>query len=150
MQPIRLVVANENCKPHVGSAEAAGMDLRMNVKTATGFTPFLPNQVLKFGTGVKIEIPKGWVGLVMPRSGLGTKYEVTLLNTVGVIDSDYRGEIQVAIRNRGDKEVMLEDYERVCQMVLVPHYLVFNNLEYVDSLSETERGENGHGSSGKL
>lgn len=151
MQPIDIVLLNENCMPHVGSDEAAGMDLRMNVRTAAGYTMLEPNQVWEFGTGVKVKIPTGWVGLIMPRSGLGFKYEVKLANTVGVIDSDYLGEIKVKVRNCGDKVMDIADFERICQMVIVPHYKVKNNLNVVDSLEHynTERGEGGFGHSGR-
>lgn len=149
MLPIRIKVNNELCKPHIGSEGAAGMDLRFAVKTGEGYTPFMPGQSIMFSTGVSIEIPEGWVGLLLPRSGFGTKYEVRLKNTVGVIDSDYRGEIKVAIRNCGDKEVMIEDFERVCQLLIVPHYKIYENLVYVSELSDTARGDTGFGSSGK-
>lgn len=149
MEKIRLVVTNKDCTPVVGSEQAAGIDLRMNVRTAAGFTPFMPGDTLHFGTGVKMAIPEGWVGLVMPRSGLGFKYRVRLDNTVGVIDSDYRGEIMVKITNCGKTEYMLEDFERVCQMVIVPHYKVYDNLEFVDDLADTERGSSGFGHSGR-
>lgn len=150
MEKINIVLLNENAKPHVGSEHAAGMDLRMNIQTAQGYTPLLRGESIEFGTGVKVQIPRGWVGLIAPRSGLGFKYEIRLANTVGVIDSDYTGEIKVKMRNTGEHDVMLEDFERVCQMVIVPHYKVWENFNYVDSLEPTERGENGFGSSGKL
>lgn len=151
MKKLDIVLLNENAMPHVGSEEAAGMDLRMCIKTAAGYTMLAPNQVLEFGTGIKIKIPVGWCGLVLPRSGLGFKYEVRLANTVGCIDSDYLGEIRVKIRNCGDIAMDIEDFERICQMVIVPHYKVKNNFNIVDSLEyyETERGEDGFGHSGK-
>lgn len=149
MEPIDIVLLTPEAKPHVGSKDAAGMDLRMNMRTAQGYTPLLKGESITFGTGVKVKIPKGWVGLIAPRSGLGFKYEIRLANTVGVIDSDYTGEIKVKMRNCGDVDAFLEDFERVCQMVIVPHYKVFENMRFVDSIEATERGENGFGSSGK-
>jgi len=149
MEKINIVLLNKQAKPKIGSKEAAGMDLRMNIQTAQGYTPLLVGESIQFGTGVKVQIPRGWVGLILPRSGLGFKYEIRLANTTGVIDSDYRGEIQVKMRNCGEHEVMLEDFERVCQMVIVPHYKVHDNLNFVDSLEDSERGESGFGKSGK-
>lgn len=149
MEKIQIVLLNKEAKPHVGSAEAAGMDLRMNIGTAQGFTPLLRGESIEFGTGVKVRIPRGWVGLIAPRSGLGFKYEIRLANTLGVIDSDYRGEIKVKMRNCGEEDAFLEDFERVCQLVIVPHYMVYDNLDFVDSLDSTERGEAGFGSSGQ-
>lgn len=150
MEKINIVLLNENAKPYVGSEHAAGMDLRMNIQTAQGYTPLMRGESLAFGTGVKVQIPRGWVGLITPRSGLGFKYEIRLANTLGVIDSDYTGEIMVKMRNCGEEDVMLEDFERVCQMVLVPHYRVYDNFNYVDELTETARGGKGFGSSGKV
>lgn len=149
MEKVRVVLLNENAAPKVGSKKAAGMDLRMNIQTAQGYTPLLVGESIEFGTGVKVSIPDGWVGLIAPRSGLGFKYEIRLANTLGVIDSDYTGEIKVKMRNCGEEDAFLEDFERVCQMVIVPHYKVYDNIEYVDSLEDTERGETGFGKSGK-
>lgn len=151
MEKLDIVLANPNCMPHVGSEYAAGMDLRMNIKTAAGYTMLEPNGVLTFSTGVKIKIPTGWVGLIAPRSGLGFKYEVRLANTLGVIDSDYLGEIKVKIRNCGDLPMDIEDFERICQMVIVPHYKVKGSFNVVASLEHynTERGEEGFGHSGR-
>ncbi|QKN84703.1 dUTPase [Vibrio phage River4] len=149
MEKIRIVLLNEAAKPQCMKDGDAGIDLRMNIETAQGYTPLLRGESIMFGTGVKVAIPKGWVGLIMPRSGLGFKYEIRLANTTGVIDSNYRGEIMVKMRNCGEEDVMLEDFERVCQMVVVPHYLVHENLEFVDELDETNRGESGFGDSGR-
>jgi dUTP pyrophosphatase len=143
-----MVVENDKCIPKVGSERAAGMDLRANVKSALGFLVLEKNEAVQFGTGVRVQIPEGWVGLVMPRSGLGFKYEVKLVNTTGVIDSDYTGEIQVKIRNGNEKEMVIEDFSRICQMVIVPHYKLYDNIEIVDELISTERGEKGFGSTG--
>ena len=105
-----------------------------------------PNDVVMVGTGVAAEIPKGHVGLVFPRSGLASKKQVTLANCVGVIDSGYRGEIKAPLYNFGDRYRMLSAGERVCQLVVMP-YVTCECVE-VESLSETERGEGGFGSTG--
>ena len=97
-------------------------------------------------TGFYVEIPEGYVGLVFARSSLGFKFDCTLANSVGVIDSDYRGEVKVKIHNHSDKPKMIEPNERVAQIVVVP---CFNQFTQVDELSETDRGSNGFGSTGK-
>lgn len=151
MEKIDIVLLNKECMPHVGSEEAAGMDLRMNIRTAAGYQILMPGETLEFGTGVKVKVPTGWAGLILPRSGLGFKYEVRLANTVGCIDSDYLGEIKVKIRNCGTIPMEIEDYERMCQMVIVPHYKVHDNFNIVDSFNHyaTVRGESGFGDSGR-
>jgi dUTP pyrophosphatase len=141
-----IVLQTPECEPHVGSKEAAGMDLRLAIKTAAGFTALSPGESISFSTGVKIEIPIGWVGLVAPRSGLGCKYKIVLDNTIGFIDSDYRGWIKVSMTNRGSETAFIGDYDRVCQLVIVPHYLP--TFRVVDELSKTTRGSGGFGHTG--
>ncbi|BAV81277.1 putative deoxyUTP pyrophosphatase [Vibrio phage VCPH] len=133
---------NEHCRPYVGSEGAAGLDLRADAKgqwIEAGKEYF-------FCTGVAFEIPFGWVGLVFPRSGMGVKYTLRLLNTVGVIDSDYRDYVKVACTF--EKSFWLEDYERIAQMVTLPIMLPTAWLP-AEELTETERGTNGFGSSGR-
>ena len=143
-----IVVTNDKCMPKAATDGSAGLDLRLGIKTAAGYTVMTPGMELKFSTGVKVAIPKGWVGLLLPRSGLGTKFKVKLDNTVGIIDSDYRGEIKVCMTNTGSKEFTVEDYERVCQLVIVPHMDV-SRFNVVNALEETARGEGGFGHTGK-
>lgn len=141
-----IEVLNPSCQPVVGSAGAAGIDLRGWYE---GVPPayLLPGTKYVMGTGVKMNIPKGWVGLVMPRSGLGFKYEVMLANSVGVIDSDYEGEIKVALVVRGIEPMPFTNFDRVCQMVVVPHY-DYSNITFGTIVKESERGEGGLGHSG--
>jgi dUTP pyrophosphatase len=87
------------------------------------------------------------MGLVLSRSGLSSKKELVLLNGVGLIDNDYRGEIMVAVKNLSDKDITLEKFERVAQLVITPYLHV--PLNKVDELSDTERGTGGFGSSGR-
>ena len=117
-----------------GSANAAGLDLYT-------YSIDLTSQII--GTGIRAAIPTGWVGLVVPRSSLGLK-GFTLKNTLGVIDSDYRGEIKLAY------EGYTPDVgERVAQLVLVPHYTgAIARMNSIDDLDVTERGEGGFGSTG--
>ena len=153
MEPLMYNVSKKELTPVVGSAGAAGMDLRCNLNLRPDQECLLvrPNESTVFGTGVRVAIPGGWVGLVLPRSGMGFKYEVMLANTCGVIDSDYRGEIKIKLVNRGRKDLYLDNYDRVVQMVVVPHW----EMEHIQQLSDkefdeltTERGAQGFGSTG--
>ncbi|WBF79370.1 hypothetical protein IACHDJAJ_00164 [Aeromonas phage vB_AdhS_TS3] len=152
-EPLMYTVSHEKLEPHIGSALAAGMDLRcnLNVRKDSPWVILRPNESITFGTGVRVAIPEGWVGLVMPRSGLGFKYEVMLANSVGVIDADYRGEIMVKLVNRGKEDMTIQPFDRVVQMVVVPHWY----MKHIQKLSKedfdkltTVRGDNGFGSSG--
>ena len=119
----------------------AGLDLRIT-ETVT----LEPMQKRIVGCGIAVEIPSGCVGLVFPRSGLASKMGITLVNSVGVIDSGYRGEIHAPIINQGCETVTLEAGTRVCQLVVMPY--VPCELVPVDELSDTERGAGGFGSTG--
>ena len=130
--------------PSYGSAEAAGADLyaltEENVIGENGQTKLIH-------TGIAMEIPKGYVGLIYARSGLATKKGLAPANKVGVIDSDYRGEIMVALHNHSGISQTVENGERIAQIVLTP-YLSASFCE-TDDLSDTERGAGGFGSTGK-
>ena len=130
--------------PTYGSADAAGADLyaciNENVTIAPGETYLVK-------TGLSMEIPVGFAGLIYARSGLSTKKGLAPANKVGVIDSDYRGEIMVALYNQSDKPQNIEPGERIAQMVITPFIQgIFNE---VDELSDTVRGEGGFGSTGR-
>lgn len=99
----------------------------------------------KVNTGVRVQIPEGYVGLVFIRSSVGTKRQVTLANNVGVIDSDYRGPIIVALTNSGKENTVIQAGERVAQLVVVPF---MKDAEDVDQLDKTERGDGGFGFTG--
>jgi dUTP pyrophosphatase len=144
---INIVLEDARAKPHVGSEEAAGMDLRLAHQTSAGFTAVAPGETLEASLGIRVGVPKGWVGILAPRSGLGTKFHVRLANTIGVIDSDYVGVVKAFITNGGREYVYLEDFERVCQLIVVPHYDP-RKVEYMDKLPETARGTAGFGSTG--
>lgn len=139
-----------DCMPYVGSAEAAGMDLRLYLgnKSTDIMTIIPPGKTMRYRTGVKVAIPKGWVGLIAPRSSTG-RLKCRLANTLGIIDSDYRDELAMEITNDGTEDVILENFQRIVQMVVVPHYNP-HSFVVVQSLSETDRGEKGWGSSGKV
>ena len=118
----------------------AGMDL-----TATEIISNEPFQIV-YGTGIAVEIPEGFVGLVFSRSSI-RKYDLDLSNSVGVIDSGYRGEIQVTFnKKRGVASKAYEIGDRVCQLMILPYPVV--NFVEVNDLSDSERGAGGHGSTG--
>ena len=129
----------------------AGLDL-----TTREDVTLLPGETRLVGTGVAVEIPEGYFGLLAPRSGLAGKRGVTFANTPGIIDSGYRGEIKVPLRNINVSEkwiyrndcVKVERGERVCQLIILP--CVTCECVQVDDLSETERGEDGFGSTGSM
>ena len=131
--------------PTYGSADAAGADLYVccDQETAIG-----PGETVVLHTGIAVAIPKGYVGLIFARSSLGTKRGLAPANKVGVIDSDYRGEIKISIHNHSSDQQMLLPYERVAQMVVVPCAHV--EYEETDALDETKRGTGGFGSTGRL
>lgn len=121
----------------------AGMDLRI-----TRDVRLEPDERKTVGTGIKVAIPHGYVGLVFPRSGLASKRGISLSNCVGVIDSGYRGEVGATLVNTSGESVTLTRGERVCQMVVMP----YASCEVVRTavLPESERGEGGFGSTGRL
>lgn len=131
-------------KPTRGSRGAAGIDLYNNGEM---------NEVIPYGGRVKIhtgchfEIPKGYVGLLFIRSSIGTNRYVSLLNSVGVIDSDYRGEVQAVVTYTGpNKYATINKGERFAQLIIVPYSHL--ELEFVEELSDTDRGDGGFGSTG--
>ena len=106
-----------------------------------------PGDTGVFPTGLALEIPEGHVGLVFCRSGLGVKHGISLPNCVGVIDSDYRGEIMVGLYNSGESEYTVQPADRIAQLMVVP--VVQAQIQMVDELDETQRGAGGFGSTGK-
>ena len=130
--------------PTFGSAGSAGGDL---YSAEENQVIIAPNQTVLIGTGLAVEIPDGYVGLVYARSGLATKSGLAPANKVGVIDSDYRGEIKVALHNHSNEIRTVSQGERIAQMVIAPYLKV--EYEEVDDLSDTVRGGGGFGSTGK-
>lgn len=139
---MRIKLLDENCKPFKKHKTDAGYDL----KAAVGRTLKYHEEFL-FPTGVMLEIPEGYCGLVVPRSGMGNRGSV-LKNTVGVIDSDYRGEILVKIKNVDETPLCIGRYERFAQILIMP--VLLEELEVVDYLTDTIRGDKGFGASGVL
>lgn len=130
--------------PTYANEHAAGLDLRAKLDETVVMNP---GDTYVFPTGLHAEIPNGYFGLVAIRSGLGFKGFI-LSNGVGIIDEDYRGEIRVKIHHHGEEPIEVQDGERIAQMILIPY--VQANLIVSEELSETERGEKGMGSSGRL
>ena len=131
--------------PTYGSAGSAGGDL---YSAEENEVLIAPSQTVLIGTGLAVEIPDGYVGLVYARSGLATKSGLAPANKVGVIDSDYRGEIKVALHNHSTEPKVIAKGERIAQMVIAPYLKV--EYDEVEDLSDTVRGEGGFGSTGKL
>ena len=144
IEEIKIKLLDENAKlPTYGTEYAAGCDLYSSSSESIKIKPF-ETKLIK--TGVAVEIPTGYVGLIYARSGLATKRGLAPANKVGVIDSDYRGELMVALHNHTKEEKEIEAYERIAQLVILPYANV--ELEVVDELTDTVRGDGGFGSTG--
>ena len=145
MDPIRVKKLSANAVlPTYGSAEAAGADLyaclEAEVTIGAGETVFIP-------TGLALEVPKGCAGLIYARSSLGTKRGLAPANKVGVIDSDYRGQVMVALHNHGAVSQTVSPGERIAQLLITPVYTP--DFCETDDLTDTDRGAGGFGSTGK-
>ena len=139
---INYVVSDPELIPHYQTLGSAACDLHASedVTIKAGRREIV-------GTGLKLEIPEGFVGQVCPRSGLAVKYGVTVLNAPGIIDSDFRGEIKVILFNSGDQDFELKKGDRIAQLMLTQYFqAVFKSA---GDLSSTQRGEGGFGSTGK-
>lgn len=131
--------------PKYASEGSAGLDLRACIEHVQTLNP---GETFLIPTGISIFIKDpNYAGLILPRSGLGHKHGIVLGNLVGLIDSDYQGELLISCWNRGDKSFLINPLERVAQLVIVPVAQAKFNL--VDDYVETERGEGGFGSTGK-
>ena len=145
MKQIKIKKLNENAIiPARGSDQAAGYDLYACTKTPIIITP---HSTVKIETGLSMELPEGYFGAIFARSGLATKNGLRPANAVGVVDSDYRGNIIVALHNDTNEPQTINSMERIAQLVVIPYLSV--EFEEVDELSNTERGDGGFGSTGK-
>ncbi|MAR40015.1 MAG: dUTP diphosphatase [Flavobacteriales bacterium] len=140
---VKVVNKSKNDLPNYSTIASAGMDLRANIDAPILLKP-LSRTIVR--TGIFMELPIGYEAQVRPRSGLAFKKGITVLNSPGTIDADYRGEIGVILVNLSDEEFIIEDGERIAQMVLSKHEQV--NWFEVETLEETERGSGGFGSTG--
>ena len=141
---IKIINHSTHPLPAYETAHAAGMDLR-------AFTPvqitIKPLQRLLVPTGLHIELPIGYEAQIRPRSGLAFKHGIGIVNSPGTIDADYRGEIKVLLVNLSDTEFVINDGDRIAQMVIAKHETI--SWEAVDELSDTARGAGGYGHTGK-
>ena len=146
MNEILVKVVKNNPRaalPQYESRGAAGMDLRAFLDADISIPPL---GRVKIPTGIKIEIPKGYEGQVRPRSGLAIKKGLTVLNSPGTIDSDYRGDLDIILINLGSEGIIIKDGERIAQLVIAP--VCKANITEVNVLGETARGGGGFGSTG--
>jgi len=141
---IKIVNKSNHPLPTYGTEASAGVDLRANISESITLKP-LERTLVK--TGLFIELPIGYEAQVRPRSGLAYKNGVTVLNTPGTIDADYRGEIGVILVNLSNEEFTIENGERVAQLVIAKHEQA--EWKLVEELSDNERGAGGFGSTGK-
>lgn len=143
MLKIKVVNKGHQPLPQYATALSAGMDLRANIDAPIILKPLERKLV---PTGLHIALPAGYEAQVRPRSGLALKKGITVLNTPGTIDADYRGEIGVVLINLSQDDFVVEDGERIAQMVIARHQQA--DFELVEVLDETERGEGGYGHTG--
>lgn len=145
MSEIKVKIINKsgNPLPAYATQLSAGMDVRAWLDSPLTLAPM---QRALVPTGLRIELPEGYECQLRPRSGLALKKGITLLNSPGTIDADYRGEIGVIVINLSTESVVLNDGERICQMVIAPYTRV--EWDEAESLSSTERGEGGFGHTG--
>ena len=140
---IKVVNKGHQPLPEYATPQSAGMDLRANIDSPITLKPMARQLV---PTGLYIALPVGFEAQIRPRSGLALKHGITVLNTPGTIDADYRGELIVLLVNFSDTDFVINDGERIAQMVIARHEQ--GTFEPVDILDETERGAGGYGHTG--
>jgi dUTP pyrophosphatase len=141
---IRIVNKSKHQLPKYETDFSAGMDIRANLNSDIVLKPL--ERVL-VPTGLYLELPKGFEAQIRPRSGLALKKGITVLNTPGTIDADYRGEIGIILINLSNEEYVIQDGERICQMIISKH----ETIKWVDvvEINDTDRGSGGFGHTGK-
>ncbi len=140
---IRIVNRSKHDLPVYATPDSSGMDLRANIDASITLQPL---QRALVGTGLYMALPKGYEAQVRPRSGLALQHGLTVLNSPGTIDADYRGEIKVMLINLSEKSFVIEDGERIAQLVVAAHAQVI--WAPVAALDDTHRGQGGFGSTG--
>ena len=143
MIKIKVVNTGHQQLPAYATPQSAGMDLRANIDEPITLHPMERRPI---PTGLHIALPAGFEAQVRPRSGLALKHGITVLNTPGTIDADYRGEVMVLLVNFSTEDFVINDGERIAQMVIARHEQ--GEFEVVDELDSTERGEGGYGHTG--
>lgn len=140
---VKIINKSKHALPNYATPLSAGMDIRANIEAPITLEP-LERKLIP--TGLYIELPQGYEAQIRPRSGLAIKKGISILNSPGTIDADYRGEICVILINLSKEPFIIEDGERICQMVIAQHEQV--SWEEVEILGETERGAGGFGHTG--
>lgn len=143
MVKIKVVNTGHQPLPAYATTQSAGLDLRANIEAPITLHPMERRLV---PTGLHIALPDGYEAQVRPRSGLALKHGITVLNTPGTVDADYRGEIMVLLVNFSNEDFVVKDGERIAQMVIAQYAKA--TFESVEVLDETERGEGGYGHTG--
>lgn len=141
---VKIVNKSKHELPSYSTILSAGMDIRANLDVPVTLKP-LERTIIK--TGLFIELPQGYEAQIRPRSGMTIKHGISVLNSPGTIDADYRGEIGIIVANLSADEYTIEDGERICQMVVARHETV--TWEQVEKLTDTDRGAGGFGHTGK-
>ena len=144
MLNVQIINKSKHQLPAYATPQSAGMDLRANLDTPISLAPM---QRCLVPTGLYMALPAGYEAQVRPRSGLAIKKGITVLNSPGTIDADYRGEVCVILINLSSETFVIEDGERIAQMVIARHEQA--EWQPVDTLDETERGAGGFGHTGK-
>ena len=143
MVKIKVINKGHQQLPAYATTQSAGMDLRANINEPLTLHP-LERKLIQ--TGLHIALPEGYEAQVRPRSGLALKHGIAVLNSPGTIDADYRGEVMVLLINLSDQDFVINDGERIAQMVIAKHEQ--GEFIEVEELDETERGEGGYGHTG--
>ena len=143
MIKVRVINKGHHQLPEYATPQSAGMDLRANIEEPIILKPM---QRMLVSTGLFMALPAGYEAQVRPRSGLALKHGITVLNTPGTIDADYRGEVKVLLVNFSDTDFVINDGERIAQMVIAKHETA--DFIEVEELDETERGAGGYGHTG--
>lgn len=143
MLNVKVINKGHQPLPAYATSQSAGMDLRANIDESIVLHPMERRLV---PTGLHIALPQGFEAQIRPRSGLALKHGITVLNTPGTIDADYRGELMVLLINFSDTDFVINDGERIAQMVVARHEQI--GFQLVDELDDTERGAGGYGHTG--
>ena len=141
---VKIINRSKHALPEYATEQSAGVDLRANIDSSVVIRP-LGRALIP--TGLFMALPEGWEAQVRPRSGLAIKKGVTVLNTPGTIDADYRGEVGVILVNLSDEDFVVQDGERIAQMI----FNQYGKADFVEveTLDETERGAGGFGHTGR-
>jgi len=141
---VRVINRSKNQLPAYQTEKSAGLDLRANLDAPVVLRPL---ERALIPTGLYIELPDGYEAQIRPRSGLAAKHGITVLNTPGTIDADYRGEIKVILINLSNEEFVVNDGERICQMIVTRHEKIV--WKETNELTNTARADGGFGHTGK-